>query len=130
LPEFASDEAADPSVDQVTSAVFPLSSSIPSPVSGASSVDRTTQSAPRARAEIISGCLGLKLSSRGLIASASCEHSNGKLGTAGPLQGGTRSSNLLCSSGESSANLALGMRPNRALARKWDQRFESAFLQR
>jgi hypothetical protein len=31
LPEFASDEAADPSVDPVTSAVFPLSSSIPSP---------------------------------------------------------------------------------------------------
>ena len=31
LPEFASDEPADPVVDPVTSAVFPLSSCIPSP---------------------------------------------------------------------------------------------------
>jgi len=31
LPEFASDEPADPSVDPVTSAVFPLSFSMPSP---------------------------------------------------------------------------------------------------
>src|SRR5712671_5456423 len=67
-----------------------------------------TQSAARARAEIISPCRGLKLSSRVLIASGTAARGNphGKLGTAGLFQGGTSSSNPLSSSGESAANLS------------------------
>jgi hypothetical protein len=61
-----------------------------------------TQSAARARAEIISGCRELKLSSRVLIASGAAARGNphGELGTAGLFQGGTSSSNPLSSTGE------------------------------